>query len=72
MCEHSIFISPHYTASLHMVFCFPTQSFFHVRNNFTVLETCQEILTSYLHMLLKFEFYGSYFTTSFLLHYQSR
>jgi len=71
MCEHSVFISPHYNTSLHTVFCFSTPSFCPVRNYFIVFEMCHEILTRYVHLLLQFEPNGSYFTTFFLLHSKS-
>jgi len=72
MCDHSVCISPHYTISLHKVFCFSTPSFCPVRNYFIVFEICQEIPTMYVHLLLQFEPNGSYFTTFFLLHCESR
>lgn len=72
MCDHSVCISPHYTTSLHTVFCFSTPSSRSVRNYFIVFEMYQEIPTMYVHLLLQFEPNGSYFTTSFLLHCESR
>ena len=72
MCDHSVCISPHYTISLHAVFCFSTPSFCPVRNYFIVFEMYQEILTKYVHLLFQFESNGSYFTIFSLLHCESR
>jgi hypothetical protein len=72
MCDHSVSISPYYNTPLHTVFCFFTSLFCPMRNYFIVFEMCQKILTTYVHLLLQFKPNGSYFTTFFLLHCESR
>lgn len=61
MCDYSVCISPHYTTSLHMVFCFSTPSFCSMRKYFIVFAMCKEILTMYVYLLLQFEPNGSYY-----------
>lgn len=69
MCDHTVRISLHYTASSHTVICFYTPALCLDRDYFVAFKMCKEIITRPVLLHLQFGPYETDLKQFFLLHW---